>query len=94
MKKLLGILVLSLLLGGCAGPQDGVLSSVLYFVSIILGTLVLGPSVWLMGKAHETKNKNVSIVLWVISIGSAIFIMFNIGDIFAFIGRSLGFGVS
>jgi hypothetical protein len=55
MKKLLGILVLGLLLGGCAGPQDGVLSSVLYFVSIILVTLVLGPSVYLMGKLMRQK---------------------------------------
>jgi len=88
----LGIIILSL--NGCAGhqDQDGVLTSVLYFVSVILCTLVLGPSVWLMGKATDTKNKNVSIVLWVISIGSAIFIMFNLGNIFAFIGRLLGFG--
>lgn len=93
MKKLLFAGTIILTLNGCSGSQDGVISSFLYFVSIILVTLVLGPSVWLMGKATETKNKNISIILWIISIGSSIFILFNLGTIFAFIGRSLGFGV-
>ena len=36
MKKLLGIIVLGFLLSGCAGPQDGVLSSLLMWCVFLL----------------------------------------------------------
>jgi len=44
MKSLLGILVLGFLLGGCAGPQDGVLSSLLMggmILAIIIISVVI-----------------------------------------------------
>ena len=94
IKKILEIIVLGLLLSGCAelGHESSTIGAVIGFVGIIITTLVLGPSVWLVGKAHDAKNKYFSFTLWVVSIGSIIFILINLGSIFAFVGKVLGFG--
>ena len=94
MKKLLGIVILGLLLSSCVGSEheSGTLAAVIGFFAIIIISLVMAPSMWIMDKAQYTKNKYLSLTLWVISIGSIIFIMFNLPNIFLFVGRFLGFG--
>ena len=79
MKKLLGIVILGLLLSSCVGSEheSGTLAAVIGFFAIIIISLVMAPSMWIMDKAQYTKNKYLSLTLWVISIGSIIFIMFN-----------------
>ena len=42
MKKFLGIVVLNLSLTGCSGPQDGVLSSLIYLVALVSVCALVG----------------------------------------------------
>ena len=52
MKKLLGIIVLGLLLSGCAGPQDGVLSSLL-MGGVILVIIIISVFIHYIIKASK-----------------------------------------
>jgi len=52
MKSLLGILVLGFLLGGCAGPQDGVLSSLL-MGGMILAIIIISVVIHYMIKVSK-----------------------------------------
>ena len=52
MTSLLGILVLGLLLGGCAGPQDGVLSSLL-MGGMILAIIIISVIIHYMIKVSK-----------------------------------------
>ena len=95
MKKLLWILVLGLLLTGCgatAGNESGTLGALIGFVAMIIITIILAPSMWLMRKAEEVKNPKLGLFLWIVVIISIIVILFNITNIFVFIGRAAGLG--
>ena len=94
MKKLLGIVAIGLMLSGCVEPghESSTLSGVIMVAGIIVITIVLSPFVWAMGKLDNVKNPKLALFLWIILIISIIFVMINMGSIFAFVGRTLGFG--
>ena len=64
MKKIIGIIIFSLLLGGCAGPQDGVLSSllmggvilVIIIISAVIHYIIKGAKI-LVGITPEVERK-------------------------------------
>ena len=90
------ILLLSfLLLTSCgAGPEheSSTLGAFIGFIAIIVVTIILGPVIWLQDKALQIKNKKFSLFLWVVSIILILIVMFNLGNIFYFLGKLIGLG--
>ena len=69
MKKLLGIVVLSLLLSGCSGGQGsegGVLAALIGFIGIIFIAIVMIPFGTAMDKATKIKNDKTRHVVFII----------------------------
>ena len=94
MKKLLGILVLSLLLSGCAGAgeQSSLLGGVILLVGGIIALTNVRPFFWGMEKADKVKSKSGQKIIYAVMIIGIIFVMVNLDKVFIFIGRAIGLG--
>tara|TARA_B100001057_G_C22744442_1_gene909184 strand:- start:337 stop:627 length:291 start_codon:yes stop_codon:yes gene_type:complete len=95
MKRIVFLLVLSLLLSSCAASPEhetSTLGAFIGFIAIIIVAIILGPFIWLQDKALQIKNKKISSFLWIVSIILILIVLFNLVNIFVFLGKLIGLG--